>query len=64
LYDTNFLTSIARLVNLLETSAVQTSLFLTHPSQVAVSMSANGDGVNAAVSLGEIFLGEEALGTC
>lgn len=44
-------------------SAIQTGLFLTHPSQIAVSMSENGDRVNAAVSLGEIFHGEKALGT-
>ena len=48
----------------LETLAMQTGLFLTHPSQEAVSMSGNGDGANAAVSLGEILLGEEALETC
>lgn len=44
-------------------SAMQTGLFLTHPSQIAVSMSESGDRVNAAVSLEEIFRGEKALGT-
>ena len=40
---------------------MQTGLFLTHHSQVAVSVSGNGDGMNAAVSLGERFLYEKRL---